>query len=66
MYTPLNLNYAVCACVCMISRQFEGEHLKSHQELMNKGVELSGIITRLKSQLAHERQSTTASSESIT
>ena len=27
---------------------------------MNKGVELSGIITRLQSQLAHERQSTTA------
>ena len=44
-------------------RQFEGQHLKSHQDLMNKGVELSGIITRLKSQLAHEKQSTTATSE---
>ena len=30
---------------------------------MNKGVELSGIITRLQSQLTHERQSTTASSK---
>ncbi len=45
-----------------VYRQFEGKHLKSHQDLMNKGVELSGIITRLQSQLAHERQSTTASS----
>lgn len=44
-------------------RQFEGKHLKSHQDLMNKGVELSGIITRLQSQMTHERQSTTTSNK---
>lgn len=48
-----------------IVRQFEGKHLKSHQDMMNKRVELSGIITRLQSQLAHERQSTTASGKEM-